>query len=54
MIKSVYNYSVYNNGLYLNQALTTESSWTIDKLKARTSQVVQEVLEKYPLAITSQ
>ena len=44
----------YNNGLYLNQALTTESSWTIDKLKARTSQVVQEVLEKYPLAITSQ
>ncbi|CAH0165102.1 DUF262 domain-containing protein [Pseudomonas carnis] len=44
----------YNNGLYLNQALATENSWTIDKLNARTSQVVQEVLEKYPLAITSQ
>lgn len=44
----------YNNGLYLNEALATESSWTIDKLKARTGQVVQVVLEKYPLAITSQ
>ncbi|ARQ76273.1 type I restriction endonuclease [Pseudomonas fragi] len=44
----------YNNGLYLNEALVTESSWTIDKLKARTGQVVQVVLEKYPLAITSQ
>ena len=44
----------YNNGLYLNQPLVNEISWTIDKLKARTHQVVQEVLEKYPLAITSQ
>ncbi|WP_236361680.1 DUF262 domain-containing protein [Pseudomonas gessardii] len=44
----------YNNGLYLNQSLVNEISWTIDKLKARTRQVVQEVLEKYPLAITSQ
>ena len=44
----------YNNGLYLNQSLVNEISWTIDKLKARTHQVVQEVLEKYPLAITSQ
>lgn len=44
----------YNNGLYLNEALATESSWTIDKLEARTGQVVQVVLEKYPLAITSQ
>ncbi|MCF5087561.1 DUF262 domain-containing protein [Pseudomonas gessardii] len=44
----------YNNGLYLNQSLVNEISWTIDKLKARTRQVVQEVLEKYTLAITSQ
>ena len=39
----------YNNGLYLNEALAIESRWTIDKLKARTEQLVQEVLAKYPL-----
>lgn len=43
----------YNNGLYLNQALATESSWTLEKLKARTEQLVHEVLEKYPLDITA-
>ena len=53
MIKSVYNYPVYNNGLYLNQALATESSWTVEKLKARTEQLVQEVLGKYPLVVTA-
>lgn len=41
----------YNNGLYLNQALATESSWTVAKLKARTDQLVREVLEKYPLSV---
>lgn len=43
----------YNNGLYLNQALATESSWTLEKLKARTEQLVQEVLGKYPLVVTA-
>ncbi|GAA0386014.1 DUF262 domain-containing protein [Pseudomonas veronii subsp. inensis] len=43
----------YNNGLYLNQALATESSWTVEKLKARTEQLVQEVLGKYPLVVTA-
>ena len=41
----------YNNGLYLNQALATESSWTVEKLKARTEQLVREVLGKYPLVV---
>ena len=40
----------YNNGLYLNQALATESSWTIDKLKDRTDLLVAEVMAKYPLS----
>lgn len=39
----------YHNGLYLNQALASETSWTVDKLKLRTDQLVKEVLEKYPL-----
>ncbi|SUD31791.1 Uncharacterized conserved protein [Pseudomonas fluorescens] len=43
----------YNNGLYLNQVLATESSWTVEKLKARTEQLVQEVLGKYPLVVTA-
>lgn len=43
----------YNNGLYLNQALATEGSWTVEKLKARTVQLVLEVQAKYPLVITA-
>ncbi|WP_290525972.1 DUF262 domain-containing protein [Alcanivorax sp.] len=39
----------YNNGLYLNQTLATESSWTVDKLKARTDLLVAEVMAKFPL-----
>ncbi|WP_057391035.1 DUF262 domain-containing protein [Pseudomonas aeruginosa] len=42
----------YNNGLHLNQALVNETSWTVDKLKARTDLLVQEVLQKYPLTIS--
>jgi len=42
----------YNNGLYLNQALATEDSWTVEKLKARTVQLVLELQAKYPLVIT--
>ncbi len=40
----------YNNGLYLNQTLATESSWTIDKLKDRTDLLVAEVMAKYTLS----
>jgi hypothetical protein len=42
----------YNNGLYLNQALATENRWTVEKLEARTVQLVLEVQAKYPLVIT--
>ena len=42
----------YNNGLYLNQALATEDSWTVEKLKTRTVQLVLELQAKYPLVIT--
>lgn len=41
----------YNNGLYLNQSLAGESSWTIEKLKARTERLVREVMETYPLVV---
>lgn len=41
----------YNNGLHLNQALANETSWTVDKLKARTDVLVQEVLQTYPLSV---
>lgn len=40
----------YNNGLYLNQTLATETSWTIEKVQVRTEQLVQEALGKYSLA----
>lgn len=39
----------YNNGLYLNQALANETSWTIDKLKARTELLVASVMDRFPL-----
>ena len=42
----------YNNGLYLNNVLAAENSWTVEKLEARTMQLVQEVQAKYPLVIT--
>ncbi|WP_313211712.1 DUF262 domain-containing protein [Stutzerimonas nitrititolerans] len=41
----------YNNGLHLNQALANETSWTVEKLKARTDQLVAEVMAKYPLEL---
>lgn len=40
----------YNNGLYLNEALAFETRWTVDKIKARTDQLVHAVLELYPLS----
>ncbi|MCY1553356.1 hypothetical protein D9M68_898290 [compost metagenome] len=41
----------YNNGLHLNQALANETSWTVDKLKARADLWVTEVMAKYPLSV---
>lgn len=41
----------YNNGLYLNQGLAAETSWTVDKLQARTDSLVSQVLAKYPLKL---
>lgn len=40
----------YNNGLNLNQALAKETSWTVDKIQARTDLLVQELLQKYSLS----
>lgn len=40
----------YNNGLYLNQTLATETSWTIEKIQVKTEQLAQEALGKYSLA----
>lgn len=42
----------YNNGLYLNRELATESSWTIDKIKQRTAQLVERITKKYSLSET--
>lgn len=39
----------YNNGLYLNQSLALENSWSVDKIKARTDELVKEIINKYPL-----
>lgn len=39
----------YNNGLYLNQSLALENSWSVDKIKARTDKLVKEIINKYPL-----
>lgn len=39
----------YKNGLYLNNSLANESSWTIEKLKNRTEDLVSIVLDRYPL-----
>lgn len=39
----------YNNGLYLNQNLAQEDSWSVDKIKARTDRLVKEIINKYPL-----
>lgn len=41
----------YNNGLYLNESLITEDSWSVDKIEARTGKLVAEVMKKYPLMV---
>ena len=37
----------YRNGLYLNQTVVNENSWTIDKIKARTDMLVQTLKDMY-------
>ena len=37
----------YRNGLYLNQSVVNEDSWTIDKIKARTGILVQILKNMY-------
>lgn len=39
----------YNNGLFLNESLVTEDSWTVEKIAERTELLVQQVLSKYSL-----
>lgn len=39
----------YNNGLYLNESLAGEDTWSVEKIKSRTTNLVTEVMEKYPL-----
>ena len=37
----------YRNGLYLNQDIVTQESWTIDHIKARTEKLVKLLLDMY-------
>lgn len=37
----------YRNGLYLNQTVINEDSWTIDKIKSRTDMLVQTLKDMY-------
>ena len=41
----------YNNGLYLNESLITQDSWSVQQIEVRTKRLVAEVMEKYPLTI---
>ena len=43
----------YNNGLYLNESLIIQDSWSVRQIEVRTSQLVTEVMEKYPLTIST-
>lgn len=39
----------YNNGLFLNRELASESLWTIEKIQKRTEQLVEQITKKYAL-----
>lgn len=43
----------YNNSLYLNESLVTEGTWSVIKIEARTQKLVAEVMEKFPLVVSS-
>lgn len=42
----------YNNGLHLNESLFKEKTWTVDKIEARTADLVDQVMAKYPLLVS--
>lgn len=39
----------YKNGLYLNKDLVNEENWTIDKIKTRTDNLINEILNLFKL-----
>lgn len=41
----------YNNGLYLNESLITQDSWSVQQIEVRTNRLVTEVMEKYLLTV---
>lgn len=42
----------YNNGLYLNESLIEQDSWSVQKIEDRTDRLVAEIMEKYLLTVT--
>lgn len=41
----------YNNGLYLNESLIIQDSWSVRQIEVRTNRLVTEVMEKYLLTV---
>jgi len=41
----------YNNGLYLNESLIEQDSWSVQKIEDRTDRLVAEIMEKYLLTV---
>lgn len=42
----------YNNGLYLNESLIEQDSWSVQKIEDRTDRLVAEIMEKYLLTVS--
>ncbi|WP_105245347.1 DUF262 domain-containing protein [Psychrobacter sp. Marseille-P5312] len=42
----------YNNGLYLNESLIEQDSWSVQKIADRTDRLVAEIMEKYLLTVS--
>ena len=42
----------YNNGLYLNESLIEQDSWSVQKIEDRTNRLVAEIMEKYLLTVS--
>lgn len=43
----------YNNGLYLNESLIEQDSWSVQQIEARTSKLVTEVMGRYLLTVST-
>ncbi|WP_341660125.1 DUF262 domain-containing protein [Vibrio sp.] len=43
----------YNNGLYLNAELARADSWSVEQIDSRTQDLVQQILQMYPLPISN-